>query len=110
MKALYILELVKRDEESILSLPTTMERIDRIIEIAKQAPVPDGTPVGFEFFETMDAESSFLIRALEVYKTSGRVIIVPNDFSKVEAEHVTAALDFIYELCEKGTVKEGKGE
>lgn len=110
MKVSYILELVKRDEEAILSHPTTMERIDKIIEIAKQAPVPDCTPVGFDFFETMDAESSFLIRALEMYKTSGRVIIAPNNFSKVEAEHVNAALDYIYELCEEGTVKEEKKE
>ena len=101
MNTSYILELVKQNEDAILSLPTTIERIERVIEIANQAPVPPGTPLGFDFIETMNVESSYLIQALKKYKSSGRVILIPNGFCVEEVKHVTTALDYIYELCEK---------
>jgi len=101
MEASYIIELIKREEDAILSLPTTIERIERVIEIASQAPVSSGTPAGFEFIEAMNVESSYLIQTLKKYKSSGRVILIPNGFCVEEVKHVTTALDYIYELCEK---------
>lgn len=101
MEASYIWKLIKRDEDVILSYSTREERIDKVIEIVKNAPVPHDTPIGFEFLDTMNVESSFLIRALEMYKTSGRVLLLPNKYSVVEEKNVTKVLSYIYELCEK---------
>lgn len=101
MNASYILELIKQNEEIILSIPSTIQRMEKVIEITKNAPIPPGIPNGLEFIETLNVESQFLLHALEMYKTSGRVILIPNSFSKAESKQVTAALDYIYELCEK---------
>lgn len=110
MEVSYILELINQQKESILAYPTTMERIDKVIEIAEDAPIPPGTPVGFEFMERMNVESFGLIRALKMYKKSGRIVLSSNEICDEEAEHVNAALDYVYELCEKGTVNEEKGD
>lgn len=101
MKAEYILELVKAKENLILALPTVPDRINKVIEIAKNAPISPDTPVGFEFVEKMNIESSYLIQALNMYRKSGRVLIIPNEFSNIEAKNVTDALNYIYDLCEK---------
>lgn len=101
MKAEYILELVEAKKSEILALLTVQDRINKVIEIAKSAPVPSGTPVGFEFVETMNVESGYLIEALKMYEKAGRVVIAPNQFSKTEADNVSSVLCRIYELCEK---------
>ena len=100
MKAAYVLGLVEARKDEIQSLPTVQERIDMAIDIIQSAPIPEGTPVGFAFMETMNVESKFLLKALRAYKTSGRCQLVPNVFSKVEAKNATAALNRIYDICE----------
>lgn len=105
MNASYILGLIKQNEEIILSIPSTMQRMEKVIEITRNAPIPPNIPNGLEFFETLNVESNFLLQALEMYKTSGRVILIPNSFSKDESKHVTAVLNYIYELCERDVAK-----
>lgn len=100
MKAEYILELVLAKQSDILALSTVQDRINKVIEIAENAPVPSGTPVGFEFVETMNVESGYLIEALKMYKKADSVVVVPNQFSKIEADNITKVLCSIYKLCE----------
>lgn len=101
MKASYIIELIKNDEDIIKNISTQQDRINKVIEIIKLAPIPAGTPPQFAFFETMNIESDAIIKALEIYKKSGRVDVIPiNDFSNVESSNVRKALKYIYNICE----------
>lgn len=59
MNASYILGLIKQNEEIILSIPSTMQRMEKVIEITRNAPIPPNIPNGLEFFETLNVESNF---------------------------------------------------
>lgn len=102
MEAAYVLELIEARKGEIQSLLSVQGRINMVIDIIQSAPIPEGTPVGFAFMETMNVESDFLLQALRMYEKAGRCLLVPNDFSKVEAKNATAALNKIYDICESG--------
>ena len=106
MKADYIWGLVKNQKESILSLSTPYERIRSVIEIIESAPISPNTPLGFEFIETMNIESEALLQVLRMYEKSGKCLVVPNEFSIIEVEHVKSVLKNIYDLCELNFNKE----
>ena len=102
MTAEYIYELVINKKDIILSLSTYKERIEMIINIAKQAPLPEGTPSQFAFFETLNIESDALIQCLELSKQAGRCLVIPNnEFSREESENIQRVLNKIYDLCEQ---------
>lgn len=104
MNASYIWELIESKKEDILSFSAPTDRMRKIIQIIKQAPIPPGTPSGFAFIETLNIESGALLQLCERYEKSGRCHVIPiNNFSKTETDNVRSVLEKIYELCETDT-------
>lgn len=107
MKADYIWMLIEKQKEDIVSLKNTQERVERIIKIIDNAPVPPDTPLNFVFLETMDIESDILSNALKRYRLGGRDLISPDEFYETDVENVTAVLEKIYDLCENKITSNG---